>query len=178
MNTRQSGFTLFELMVGIAIMGILATLAVPSFQEYGRNNRVVAAQNALVTALNSARSEAVRRSSTVTVCATSNFTGCGTTSAWTSGWFVFDDVNGNGTRQNTEEILQTWRGPGDTNVSMLTAGTGAERVTFTATGLVAPAAVTKTYRLYSTSCESGTQRARQVQVSGIGSLRNERVDCP
>ena len=57
MKTPNSGFTLFELMVGIAIMGILVSLAVPSFQDYGRNTRAISAQNDLVTALNYARSE-------------------------------------------------------------------------------------------------------------------------
>ena len=56
MKTPQSGFTLFELMVGISIMGILVSLAVPTFQDFGRNARVVAAQNDIVTALNYSRS--------------------------------------------------------------------------------------------------------------------------
>ncbi|MCC6170697.1 MAG: GspH/FimT family pseudopilin [Gammaproteobacteria bacterium] len=178
MKLRQTGFTLFELMVGLTITGILVSLAVPSFQEYGRNTRVTAAQNDLITALNYGRSEAIRRATPVSVCSTSTFDECGNTAAWPGGWFAFLDTNGDGTRQDTEDILQQWRGPGDGNVAIMTAGAGAERVTFTATGLVQPTAVTKTYLVYSTSCESGTQRARRIQVNGIGSIRNDRIGCP
>jgi type IV fimbrial biogenesis protein FimT len=178
MKTRHSGFTLFELMVGLSIMGILVSLAVPSFQEYGRNSRVAAAQNDLVTAFNYARSEAIRRSMTVTVCATATFTSCGTTAAWPNGWFAFADTNGNGTRQNDEEILQLWRGPGEVDVAFLTGGTLPQRVTFTATGLVTPNTINKTYIVRSTSCESGQQGARSIQINGIGSIRNERINCP
>jgi type IV fimbrial biogenesis protein FimT len=178
MKTRHSGFTLFELMVGLSIMGILVSLAVPSFQEYGRNSRVLATQNDLVTAFNYARSEAIRRSMTVTVCATTTFTSCGTAAAWPSGWLAFADTNGNGTRQADEDILQMWRGPGDADVAFLTAGLGAQRVTFTATGLVTPNTITKSYIVRSTSCESGQPGARRIQINGIGSIRNDRIDCP
>jgi type IV fimbrial biogenesis protein FimT len=178
MKTRHSGFTLFELMMGIAIMGILVSLAVPSFQDYGRNTRVVAVQNDLITAFNYARSEAIRRSATVTVCATSTFTTCGAAAAWSTGWFAFRDTNGDGSRQVAEEILQLWRSAGDAEVTFLTAGTNPQRVTFTATGLVTPATGIKTYVVYSNACESGVARARRVQINGIGSIRNDRIGCP
>ena len=178
MKTPQSGVTLFELMVGISIMGILVSLAVPTFQDFGRNARVVAAQNDIVTALNYSRSEAIRRSTVVTVCATASFTDCGDTGDWPAGWFSFNDANANGARENDEEILQLWRGPGETDVSVMTAGAGADHVSFTATGLVTPTAVTKTLMVYASNCPSGEQRARRVQVNGIGSIRNDRMNCP
>jgi type IV fimbrial biogenesis protein FimT len=178
MNTRQTGFTLFELMVGLTIMGILVSLAVPSFQEYGRNTRAIAAQNDLVTAFNYARNEAIRRSLPVSVCATSNFTSCANGTFWVNGWLAFTDASGTtGVRDGADTILQMWRGPGAENVTIATTGTNPQWIQFTATGLVNPTTTTKTYLIQSNSCESGALLRRQIQVSGIGAIRNERVAC-
>ncbi len=178
MKTRHTGFTLFELMIGLAIMGILVSLAVPSFQDYGRNTRVIAAQNDLVTALNYARSEAIRRSTPVTVCATSNFTTCAAGTFWVNGWLAFSDGSGvAGALDGTDAVLQMWRGPGAENVTFATTGTNAHWVQFTATGLVNPTTTTKRYFLQSNSCETGALLRRRIQVSPIGAILNERVAC-
>ncbi len=180
MKKRQTGFTLFELMVGLSIMGILVSLAVPSFQEYGRNTRVIAAQNDLVTAFNYARSEAIRRSTPVTVCATSNFTACAAETFWVEGWIAFDDLNRNGARNAGEEILQMWSGPGAANVDIASASSddaNSRWVQFTATGLVNPATTVKSYQIQSNSCESGQPLRRRILVSVIGAIQNDRVAC-
>src|SRR3569832_2414901 len=54
------GFTLVELLVTISIATILVTLAVPSFSDFVKNNRMITLTNDFVTALNVARSEAIR----------------------------------------------------------------------------------------------------------------------
>lgn len=64
------GFTLLELMVAIAVLAILATVGVPSFRELIQNNRVTTQTNELVSALNFARTEAVKRGRNVEVVVT------------------------------------------------------------------------------------------------------------
>jgi type IV fimbrial biogenesis protein FimT len=79
------GFTMIELMVVVAIVAILASLAAPSFSELLRTNRLTAASSALQVSLSLARSEAVRRGADARVSVVAN-TAAG---QWTGGWTVY-----------------------------------------------------------------------------------------
>lgn len=75
-------------MVALAIAAILLTVAVPAFQDLVQNNRLVSHTNEFVTALNLARSEAIKRSVPVTIKKTGTY--------WEEGWQVFTDLNADG----------------------------------------------------------------------------------
>lgn len=79
------GFTLLELIVAVAVMGILAVLAVPAFQYVAANTKIKSATSNLHLALLKARSEAVKRDTTVTLTATG--------SAWHNGWTMTSGAN-------------------------------------------------------------------------------------
>lgn len=90
---KTTGFTLVELLVTVAVLGILLAVAIPSMQAFGIRNRLAAVNNDLMTALNLARSEAIRRATTVSVCRTNdNGASCGGT--WSDGWMVFVNSDG------------------------------------------------------------------------------------
>lgn len=81
----SSGFTLIELMVTVSIAAILLGVAIPNFTSIIASNRLTTSANELVTALNLARSEAVKRGQQVVVRKT------GTN--WENGWQVFVDID-------------------------------------------------------------------------------------
>lgn len=93
---RTQGFTLWELLCAIAIAGIVLGLGVPSFQGFVQDGRRTADVNALVLAVQVARSEVAKRGRTVIVCATRDQERCGDFERGaTSGWMAFvntDDV--------------------------------------------------------------------------------------
>lgn len=78
---KHNGFTLLELIVTISIAGILMALAIPSFSDMIRSSRLTTTINELVGSLNLARSESVKRGTTVIVKAK-------TGTNWESGWTV------------------------------------------------------------------------------------------
>lgn len=102
---RETGFSLIELMVALAVASILLTVGVPSFQDMIRDNRLATQANRLVGALNLARSEAIKRGRFAAVCKadtsvphpTCDPSGCNTVigvNCWEAGWIVYVDVDG------------------------------------------------------------------------------------
>jgi len=75
MNTSPSsvsGFTLVELMIVVAVAGVLAMMVIPSFKSVTQSQQVKNASFELYAALSQARSEAIKRDRNVTLTANSN----------------------------------------------------------------------------------------------------------
>ena len=92
----HSGFTLIELMITLAIVGILLMVGVPSLKTLLQGNQLIASANELISALHVARSEAIKLNSRVSICESSDGKTCAITGSWKNGWIVFVDGNGNG----------------------------------------------------------------------------------
>lgn len=67
-RSRIGGFTLIELMVTLTVAVILIAIAIPSFNYMTVSNKLTTTANEVVTALNTARLEGVKRNNQVTVC--------------------------------------------------------------------------------------------------------------
>lgn len=165
MQQKDKGFTLLELMVVLAIAGILMTWGVSSFQNMVRNNRLTTVYNDFVAALHFARSEAVTRNASVTVCKSSNGTSC--TGNWEDGWITFTDADGDAVVDaGTDEILKVQSALGN---SLTLSGNNnvTTRVTFANRG-----ATSNNGTL--TLCDPrGASDARGLVISNTGRIRKE-----
>ena len=114
-STKTGGFTLLELMITMAIAGIILGIAVPSFQAFMQNGRMTSSFNELQKTIKIARDEAVARNTKVTLCATADGTTCSNSNTWETGYLVA--VSSPFTLISTHQGLaddQTLRAPGST----------------------------------------------------------------
>jgi len=108
-RTNQTGFSLVELIVTLAIAGILLAVGLPSFQDFMANSRMAETNNGLVSSIQLARSQSLNKLQAAGLC-TSNSpldddATCNAGAGYQSGWIVYVDDNGNGTRDAAEEIV-------------------------------------------------------------------------
>ena len=91
----QRGFTLTELLVTVAVAGVLAMMAVPNMRSFVQNNRLSSASNDLLRSFNLARTEAIKHQTNVVVCASAAPTSAAPTCSYGAfnGWIVFQDTN-------------------------------------------------------------------------------------
>jgi len=121
---KNSGFTLLELMIVIAIIGITSAIAVPNFISWLPKNRMKSAARDIYSTIQSARIRAVKEGRRVVV----DFN-TGTGAAGTYNVFI-DDGRGGGTpRDNTqngaEPTIRSGQMPVDVNLYQANFGAGS-----------------------------------------------------
>ncbi|MGI9239089.1 MAG: GspH/FimT family pseudopilin [Woeseiaceae bacterium] len=96
-KTSQKGFTLYELMITLAIVGVVLAIGVPNMVAYSQNSRMTGTANDFHAAFHYARSEASRAKTFISICASSNSMTAtpSCTGDWKDGYIVFLDLDGN-----------------------------------------------------------------------------------
>lgn len=175
-HDAAAGFTLLELMVTLIVLSVLLTVAVPGFFQTIRSNRAAANANELVTALSIARSEAVRRGARITLCPTTDGSGCNGT--WTQRWMLFADTAATDTAAPgfaAANVIREWSAPGGDAV-IATQPAGAAWIRFLPRGqAISDKGMPLVFGMEIEGC-TGLE-ARDVEVNSVGRTSVERVAC-
>lgn len=102
---KAAGFTLIEMMIGLALITILTGYGMPAYQNLKMNKAMTDNINQLIGGLNYARNQSIIRTEQIIVCPSSDLSGCSAYSNWHQGWMVFIDQNMNRVFDTGEEIM-------------------------------------------------------------------------
>ena len=132
----QQGFTLYELLITMLVVGIVLTVGIPSFSDFTRSSRITSTANDLHSSFYLARSEAARSKSNVTICASANPLGAALCdgASFDGGWIIFVDLNGDIQRAGVGENVLRAHPAVDVAINIST-NAGADYFGFAPTGL-------------------------------------------
>ena len=166
---RQLGFTATEVLVALAVAGVLMSLAVPGFGALARSVGLSSAANELLAALHMARSSAVLRGLPVAICLTADNRTCvAVPGSAATGWLVFLPAGSAAVSRPAVvgEVLTRFQLP-----DRLTVSASRPTVTFWP---VTRAAATSTFDL----CDlAGAGRSIVVSQTGRPRVAREATSC-
>nr|WP_315486898.1 GspH/FimT family pseudopilin [uncultured Undibacterium sp.] len=138
---NQYGVNFVELMIVILILGIVMSIASPTFGSLIIKSRISLATSTLHSALSFARVEAIKRGRNVVICRSSNpgavTPSCTTTvgADWGQGWIIYVDQDGDKKFNNSDQIVQVQHAIFSQEVDgSITASPHRNYLSFNATG--------------------------------------------
>lgn len=176
-SVQSRGFTLLELMIVLALAAVILAIGAPNFGEFRRNARLTGDANDFLTAVQVARTEAVKQQRPVSLCTTDDpqaaVPACGATADF-GGWLVFADPNADCAPAAATDITRRGGRPVADRGNVISVADGA-CLTFTANGFArdeAPAGARRVVfcdaRGYELQGGTGQSAARGIEVSRTG----------
>jgi type IV fimbrial biogenesis protein FimT len=186
---KNTGYTLIELMTVLAVLAVLLTVGVPQLKVFFQSNQMVSNTNDLVTALNLARSEAIKRGLRVTVCKSSAATTAPLCDGanWQDGWIVFATAVGAssataGTYNSATNTLIRAHAAVDGKDVTINQGTIGSYVSFTSRGVPETTGGSAQSGVFSICDARGLAAAHGVELNAAGSVRSTsdttKLTCP
>ncbi|PHQ23917.1 pilus assembly protein [Marinobacter guineae] len=160
MLKRTAGFTLIELLITMVVLAIIATVAIPGFGRLIEGNRLVSGTNLLVSSIKLARTEAIKRGTTVTFSSDGGLA---------SGWCVHD---GDATGDCANDQIRGFESPGN-----LTFTETAGDLVFDRRGFLVPQTA-QTFTVAPNACASGDITFRTIRISPVGRTEIDDGVCP
>ncbi len=137
MLKNQKAFTLIELLRTITVLFIVLAIGLPNLTGQIASNRSAALSSEMLVAVNFARSEAIHRSTRVSICPSTNGTACATAADWSKGWMIFIDAStsDSATTYSVGAVLRYWNDlHKDAVVTVKEGMTAVDFVRFTSSG--------------------------------------------
>lgn len=167
---RGRGYSLYDTLVTLTVVSVVATIGVPAFKQIISAQRMNTAVNTMVTALHLTRSEAIRRGERAVLCPSSDGLSCqgnGATTGWHHGFLLYIDENANRERDAGEYVIRTFStAPG----IRIQSSRGRTPVTYQANGLASGTNAT-----FSFCPDNPGTPARTVVLANSGRPRVTRV---
>jgi type IV fimbrial biogenesis protein FimT len=91
MPPTRRGFTLYELLITLLLLAVIASVGLPSFEAMLARSRQSVEINALFHAFHHARKESIMRRRAVTLCPSEDGRRCATSGNWSHGWIMSHD---------------------------------------------------------------------------------------
>jgi type IV fimbrial biogenesis protein FimT len=114
---RSAGWSLAEMMIGLAIAALLLVLGVPAYQEWMASQQLLHHAQLLAQSLTLARTEAVKHGYRVNVCKSADGRECADNGRWDMGFLMHTDDNADGVLDVDEALLRIeGRAPNDITI--------------------------------------------------------------